>query len=639
MKSALRQRVAYDATVRRAVCSLLLIALTLVACAARPREVQRTAPPAGDSTATVVTSNVARADYAGSAACAGCHADETDSFLGSPMHNMTRDIHTAQLRAPFAGETFRYKRDSVLLTQDDGERFCTLDSQTQGQRIYRVTRVIGGRHREDYAGVQVTAAFASAVVVGPGEERILPMSYVFAEQRYRYKGYSVMTPERPGMRPGAVWSRTCIFCHNTVPYLDTALGALVTSRAPYQGEVVDALLPAARRARPSVPDRRALEATLDAEMKMLGAPPLIDQPADGLAAQAIRAIRKRFDARHLIETGIGCESCHLGSKAHVQHYEEKPSFAPRGVLTIDAGGAPEVARAGAINRACARCHQVLFTGYPFTWEGGHRSDAVPGGSHISSGEGRDFLLGACQTRLSCARCHDPHAADGDAARTKLDGVAGNSLCLGCHERYATADALRAHAHHDPAGAGAACMDCHMPRKNMSLDMKLSRYHRIGSPNDPARAERDRPLECALCHADMRVSELVAAMEAWWGKKLDPAALRLLYGEPSSNVLLATLARGKPHEQAVAMYILGEARLKKAAPLVAAQLTHPYPILRFYARDALGKLIGASAIDLDRDDDVISSAAASWLARAGLRPISTHVTTVPATTTEQGADVD
>ena len=59
---------------------------------------------------------------------------------------------------------------------------------------------------------------------------------------------------------------------------------------------------------------------------------------------------------------------------------------------------------------CARCHQVLFSRYPYTWEGGRRTDQ-PGGSHITSGEGRDFLLSKCSQGLACTSCHDPHGAD------------------------------------------------------------------------------------------------------------------------------------------------------------------------------------------------------------------------------------
>ena len=73
--------------------------------------------------------------------------------------------------------------------------------------------------------------------------------------------------------------------------------------------------------------------------------------------------------------------------------------------------------------------------------------------------------------------------------------------------------------------GTSCVACHMAKKNMGLDYGLVRYHRIGSPTDPKRALADRPLECALCHADYSVERIVAQMEAWWGKTYDRAALR------------------------------------------------------------------------------------------------------------------
>ena len=47
----------------------------------------------------------------------------------------------------------------------------------------------------------------------------------------------------------------------------------------------------------------------------------------------------------------------------------------------------------------------------------------------------------------------------------------------------------------------------MPQKNLGLGYNLTRYHRIGSPTEKARVEGDRPLECALCHADKTVEEL------------------------------------------------------------------------------------------------------------------------------------
>jgi len=443
---------------------------------------------------------------------------------------------------------------------------------------------------------------------------------VFETQSFRLKGYSVMVGERPGLRAGGVWNQTCVFCHNTNPLFDSMWGALYGRGAPaYQGEVVDRLLPPERRWSIEVTDDAGLRAALGAEVAAVGG--RLDAAPPGEAGrraalrESIRDLRARLEARHFVELGIGCESCHGGSREHADDPNVMPDFAPRSpfVRLRPPDGWGEVTRAEWINRTCARCHQVLFSRYPFTWEGGLRrggaADAPPGGSSTTSGEARDFLLGGCARRLSCVACHDPHTEDPPAELARLVGPAGNAICVRCHPAYEAPAALRAHAHHDPAGAGGSCIACHMPRKNMGLGYALTRYHRIGSPDDPARVERDRPLECALCHADKTVAALVGDMERWWGKRYDRGALRDLYGDLDARALLATLARGKAHEQAAAAAALGEARATDAVPAVARQLMNPFPLVRFYARKALGQIRGVPCdVDVERPVDEIAAAA-------------------------------
>jgi predicted CXXCH cytochrome family protein len=252
---------------------------------------------------------------------------------------------------------------------------------------------------------------------------------------------------------------------------------------------------------------------------------------------------------------------------------------------------------------------VLFSRYPFTWEGGLRRGGNAGGSPTTSGEARDFLLGGCARQMSCVTCHDPHAEDRTEALGRLAGADGNAVCVRCHPQYGAPEALRAHSHHDPGSAGAGCIACHMPRKNMGLGYALTRYHRIGSPDEPARVERDRPLECALCHADKTVGDLVGTLERWWGKRYDRAALRDLYGDLDARPLEATLGRGKAHEQAVAVAVLGEAHARSALPAVARQLANPFPLVRYFARKAVGQIRGAPCeVDLDRPLPEIQAAA-------------------------------
>ena len=129
----------------------------------------------------------------------------------------------------------------------------------------------------------------------------------------------------------------------------------------------------------------------------------------------------------------------------------------------------------------------------------------------------------------------------------------------------------------------------MPRKNMGLDGTLTRYHRIGSPTDPARVLGDRPLECALCqHADKSAGELAGTMERWWRVAYPRQRLEELYARRSTRTSFwrDPRSRRKPHEQAVAIGVLGEARAKDAAPLLEKELTNEYPLVREWALRAL-----------------------------------------------------
>ena len=616
-----------------ALVALAGLAALLTSCGAGETRPVVNAGRSGASGATTggssreVSSNVLFADYAGTQACAKCHADRVRTWLASPMHNMTREPALADIKGPFDGTTFHFKDDTARLETAGGARFVSIQSKKFGAGTYRVTRLIGGHHREDYAGVLVGTARADAVPVSsPPEELVLPVSWVFAPSdasarsgsatgALRYKGYSVMVKERPGLHAGPVWSQTCIFCHNTPSYLSTVLGALAGPAAkPYQGEVVDPLLPREKRAEWIVTDAPALSSALETELARMGV-----KRSHPTALQAIAATRSTFRREHLVELGIGCEACHLGSAEHARDPQKLPVMEPRSAfftvkLPAPANEGPAQLRATRINRTCARCHQVLFSGYEPTWEGGNRHGNA-GGSHINSGEARDMMLGACASKLSCVECHDPHRPDATAELRALVAVQQDALCTKCHERLASADALRAHAHHDPAGEGARCLSCHMPKKNLALDGTLSRYHRIGSPNDPQRVLLDRPMECALCHADKTVESLAGTMETWWKRPYDREVLRKLYGALDANVLLATAERGKPHEQAVAFHLLGEARSKPAIPILASQLTHPYPLVRGYAKRALDRVVGTPvAIDIDAEDADIEVAAKAWLAR-------------------------
>jgi predicted CXXCH cytochrome family protein len=284
---------------------------------------------------------------------------------------------------------------------------------------------------------------------------------------------------------------------------------------------------------------------------------------------------------------------------------------------VETTAGQELTPAQQVNRACAKCHTVLFSQYPYTWEGGERR-REPGGSTTNSGEARDFLLGGCASQMDCTTCHDPHGQDSPARLEELGSVAGNRVCTECHRELGGAAQLQAHTHHAPEGEGSACLSCHMPKKNMGLAYGFTRYHRIGSPTEPARVLGDRPLDCALCHADRSVDQIVSTMERWWGKRYDRVRLRRLYGaDLSKNVLRLTLLGGKPHEQALAADAAVRQGLAETTDGIVSLLSSDYPLVRYFARHSLERRFGKSMdLDMSLPGRELEQAGRAWLAARG-----------------------
>ncbi len=529
------------------------------------------------------------------------------------MHRMTRDLATTEIAAPFDGRSLKLGGGVAKLEAHDGRRFLSL-SNAGTPSLFRVTKVIGGRYREDFVGEEVEVAHPNGAALDT--QRVLPLSFLKFDGTLRYKGYSVMVHERAELEVGLVWQKACILCHNTAPQFVALYDELFGPGAQaYQGSASNES-PADKAFKYVIDDAAGLRDELTRELHLLGAEGSLPENPRHALDVAISNTRERFSESALVELGVGCESCHGGARAHAQDPQRaKASFAvDSSFMHVETaqGGVPTHAQD--INRSCAKCHTVLFSQYPFTWEGGERRNA-PGGSSTNSGEARDFLLGHCSAAMDCTTCHDPHGEDQKSYLEELGTTAGNHVCTSCHQELASATALKQHSHHAPDGEGSACLNCHMPKKNMGLAYEFTRYHRIGSPTDSERVLGDRPLDCALCHADRSVDQIVSTMEKWWGKRYDRAQLKRLYGaDLNANPLRITLVGGKPHEQALAADIAVRHDLAGTTDSIVALLNDSYPLVRYFARHSLEQRFGTPIpLDMNQKGPELVQAAKAWIA--------------------------
>src|SRR6185295_12705340 len=111
-----------------------------------------------------------------------------------------------------------------------------------------------------------------------------------------------------------------------------------------------------------------------------------------------------------------------------------------------------------------------------------------GTARLTAYEYQGLLQSPCTQRgsLTCISCHGMH--DGDPRgqlRPSAAREAGDGACTACHDQLASVEAKARHSHHDAAGAGARCADCHMPRIVYGV-LDIHRSHRIEIP-DPVRA--------------------------------------------------------------------------------------------------------------------------------------------------------
>ena len=281
-------------------------------------------------------------------------------------------------------------------------------------------------------------------------------------------------------------------------------------------------------------------------------------------AHGIGELRAHFAARHFVEVGIGCEACHGGSREHVDDPARPARTSRRAARSWRR--ARRRGRRGDARRADQPHLRALPPGavlaLPVHLGGRAAARRQPGGSSITSGEARDFLLGGCARQMACIDL--PRSARARIDRGELDGwppSAGNGVCVALPR--AVRGAGGAGGARAPRSGAARARAASLPHAAEEHGARLRAHplppHRLARRSGARRARSPARVRALPRRQDGRPS-WSATMERWWGKRYDRARAAPLYGDLDARPLVATLARGKPHEQAVALAVLGEARV-------------------------------------------------------------------------------
>lgn len=489
-----------------------LVLIAVAACsrdeAAPPSPAPVPAPPPPKASAV---STIARADYIGPSACGDCHPEEHAKWSTSLHRRMN------QLAEPGAviGEpgTLAYAGGTMTFAKGGTGYVMTL-AHGGSQARYVVTRTIGVKGLQEYVGRKD----------GTGEEVRLPFAWWPRRAGWYPQPYfdpwfaseAAFDAYAPLTEP---WAERCPWCHSTYPF-------------------------AQRIARATV---RPVGHGLEQAFTLAGG-------------------SERLDVAQQITTGISCESCHLGGRAHKDG--APVHFVPQGAVPRPGAPVPttfagERTDPAVVNRVCAQCHSGP-------------SPRLPDGTALrNSSEALDLAASKCTT-ARCIDCHDPHTGGADEARAI-------AACTKCH----TAQSAPAHAAHVP---GTTCLDCHMPKLVMGID-RMVRTHRISSPTNPALLSAAAPNACNLCHLDRSIAWTAEELRRGHDVVLDPRRWTA-YGDLERPVGEVWLASPEPALRLLATAAYARSPLAKyALPQLAAGLADPLPHLRAWTLFAVEEVLG------------------------------------------------
>jgi len=467
-------------------------------------------------------STIRAADYIGPDACGECHPTQHAAWTTGLHRRMNQLAGPQSIIGNFA-TSVTYAGGVATFARDGASYTMTLAKNDTTTR-YRVTRTIGVRALQEYVGVDMADANAIEVRLPfawwPKAKGWFAQPYFdpwFAHED-DFDAYA------PVKEP---WAERCPWCHSTYPFEQRI--ARASARSVGHG---------------------------------------MEQFFTSTAGTDRLAIEQQ------VTTGISCESCHLGGKAHAAG--APISFVPHGAEALPGAPVPttfaqERADATIVNRVCAQCHS------------GPSPRLADGTALRNSSEALDLAASPCTT-ARCIDCHDPHTGGSDEKRAI-------AACTRCHAQLSDTASQIAHAGHASqatdaghASQTATCLDCHMPKLVMGID-RVVRTHRISSPTNPAIVASGGLNACNLCHVDRSLQWTLDELRSHY-----EITLRARGGDRDQPMGERWLASKDAALRLVAADALARSSLARLAlPSLKKQLADPVPHVRAWARFAVDRV--------------------------------------------------
>ncbi|MGH7598567.1 MAG: multiheme c-type cytochrome, partial [bacterium] len=354
-------------------------------------------------------------DFAGSDACAKCHAEQYDLWRQSTHGRAGGRPSAKNVISPFRGKSLQYKDAEVIPAIDGRQRYqFTVKRRGFPDEAFEVAAVIGGGHLHGGGTQSYFAEFPD------GTLRFLPFDF----------------------------SR-----HNNVWFS--------------QARASKAWIPVN-------PDLSLDDLNEWPPARILGTETDLPNCQNCHASQLLvhYDLQQQRYVTEYKSLDINCESCHGPAKRHVElaradrlQDAEDIGMKPLAALTKDAS-----------LQICFQCHAVkdeLAKGYlPGNDLKEYYSLKLPmlaENPHLADGRVRAFayqqnhLYSDCYLNgsMTCIDCHEPHSQKyRDIYGRVLPGRFDNGQCLDCHA--SKGESLEKHTHHRPDSPGSLCVSCHAP---------------------------------------------------------------------------------------------------------------------------------------------------------------------------------